>query len=119
MNFHTIHKGAALVIAGGLFCTHPLAQTTPDTVDGHRAAAKPAAAFDFTSTLARVCVAPQTAPGADVAPGPAPARDTWFTEPAKVFDNLYVVGSKIHSAWALTTSAGIILIDTLYTYNSE
>jgi metallo-beta-lactamase class B len=54
-----------------------------------------------------------------VAPGPAPARDTWFIEPAKVFDNLYFVGSKIHSSWALTTSAGIILLDTLFTYNSE
>jgi metallo-beta-lactamase class B len=29
------------------------------------------------------------------------------------------VGSKIHSSWALTTSDGIILIDTLFTYNSE
>ena len=47
------------------------------------------------------------------------ARDTWFAEPAKVFDNLYFVGSKIHNAWALTTSEGIIVIDTLYTYNSE
>ena len=55
----------------------------------------------------------------DVAPGPAPARDTWFIEPAKVFDNLYFVGSKIHSSWALTSSEGIILIDTLWTYNSE
>jgi metallo-beta-lactamase class B len=54
-----------------------------------------------------------------VAPGPAPARDTWFIEPARVFDNLYFVGSKIHSSWALTTSEGIILIDTLFTYNSE
>ena len=36
-----------------------------------------------------------------------------------MFDNLYFVGSKIHSSWALTTSEGIILIDTLFTYNSE
>ena len=55
----------------------------------------------------------------DAAPGKPPARETWFTEPAKVFDNLYFVGSKIHSSWALTTSEGIILIDTLYSYNSE
>ena len=55
----------------------------------------------------------------DVAPGPAPARDTWYAEPAKVFDNLYFVGSKIHNSWALTGSEGIILIDTIYTYNSE
>jgi metallo-beta-lactamase class B len=83
------------------------------------ARAKAAAAFDFTGTLVRVCVAPQTAPGADVAPGPAPARDTWYTDSAKVFDNLYFVGTKIHSSWALTTSEGIILIDTLYDYASD
>jgi metallo-beta-lactamase class B len=70
--------------------------------------------------LARLCVAPPMVRAVrDFAPGPAPARDTWFIEPAQVFDNLYFVGSKIHSAWALTTSEGIILIDTLFTYNSE
>ena len=53
------------------------------------------------------------------APPPPPDRATWFTEPAKVFDNLYFVGTKIHSSWALTTSEGIILIDTLYDYASE
>ena len=36
-----------------------------------------------------------------------------------MFDNLYFVGTKIHSSWALTTSDGIILIDTLYEYASE
>ena len=36
-----------------------------------------------------------------------------------MFDNLYFVGGKIHSAWALVTSEGIILIDTIYPYNSE
>ena len=83
------------------------------------AAAKAAAGFDFTGTLARICVPPQTGPGPDVAPPPPPARATWYTEPAKVFDNLYFVGTKIHSSWALTTSDGIILIDTLYDYASE
>jgi len=97
------------------------AQKTPDAIDQHLIAARIAAGFDFTGTLARLCVAPTPVPSTlrDVAPGSAPARDTWFAEPAKVFDNLYFVGSKIHSSWALTTSQGIILIDTLFTYNSE
>jgi metallo-beta-lactamase class B len=95
------------------------AQPAANSIDAHLAAAKAAAGFDFTGTLARVCIAPQTAPGRDVAPGPAPARGTWITEPAKVFDNLYFVGTKFHSAWALTGSEGIILIDTLYEYASE
>lgn len=97
------------------------AQSQPDAIDTHLIAARNAAGFDFTGALARLCVAPQPVPLTlrDVAPGRAPARDTWFAEPAKVFDNLYFVGSKIHNAWALTTSEGIIVIDTLYTYNSE
>jgi metallo-beta-lactamase class B len=96
------------------------AQSVQNEIDAHMTAARNAAGFDFTGTLARLCVAPPFTSGIrDVAPGKPPARETWFTEPAKVFDNLYFVGSKIHSSWALTTSAGIILIDTLFTYNSE
>jgi len=34
-------------------------------------------------------------------------------EPAKVFDNLYFVGAKWVSSWAIATQQGIILIDTL------
>ena len=103
-----------------LFSGGAVSQTAADAVDAHLIAARNAAGFDFTGTLARLCIAPPLVTGVrDVAPGPAPARDTWFAEPAKVFDNLYFVGSKIHSSWALTTSDGIILIDTLFTYNSE
>ena len=111
----------AIAVLSSLYGASVFAQNTPDAVDAHLIAARIAAGFDFTGTLARLCVAPVAVPSTlrDVAPGPAPARDTWFTEPAKVFDNLYFVGSKIHSSWALTTSEGIILIDTLYTYNSE
>src|SRR5205809_160216 len=59
-----------------------------DTAEAHLTAAKAAAGFDFTGTLARVCISPQTGPGRDVAPGPAPDRSTYITDPAKVFDNL-------------------------------
>ena len=34
-------------------------------------------------------------------------------EPVKVFDNLYYMGSNFVGAWAITTSDGIILLDTL------
>jgi metallo-beta-lactamase class B len=37
--------------------------------------------------------------------------------PAKVFDNLYVLGMKTVTAWALTTSDGIILFDAMFHYN--
>jgi metallo-beta-lactamase class B len=117
-HFMKAHLAIAFSIAAALSVTQANAQAR-DPVESYLATAKRAAAFDFPGTLVRICVAPQTAPGADVAPPPPPDRSTWYTDPAKVFDNLYFVGTKIHSAWALTTSDGIILIDTLYDYASE
>ena len=95
------------------------AQPAANEIEAHLAAAKAAAGFDFTGTLGAHLRRAADRPGRDVAPGPAPDRATWFTEPAKVFDNLYFVGTKFHSSWALTTSEGIILIDTLYEYASD
>ncbi len=108
------------LVALAMISSPTFAQNAQNEIDAHLTAARNAAGFDFTGTLARLCVAPPFTGGIrDVAPGKPPARETWFIEPAKVFDNLYFVGSKIHSSWALTTSDGIILIDTLFTYNSE
>ena len=49
----------------------------------------------------------------------APARETWYAEPQKVFDNLYFVGQTEYSAWAITTSQGIILLDAIFDYSIE
>jgi metallo-beta-lactamase class B len=89
--------------------------------------AKDAAGFEWQGTLIRTCLLPQsggentsdTVPRFVTDASAIPARDTWYAEPFKVFDNLYWVGSKIHSSWALKTSQGLIIIDTLYPYNSE
>ncbi len=48
----------------------------------------------------------------------------FHAEPVKVFDNLYYVGEKMQhgaspSAWAITTSEGIILIDTMFENSVE
>jgi metallo-beta-lactamase class B len=43
----------------------------------------------------------------------APPNANVTAEPAKVFDNLYFLGIPNVSAWALTTSAGIIVLDAL------
>jgi hypothetical protein len=48
-----------------------------------------------------------------------PARETWHAEPVKVFDNLYFVGMTEFSSWAVTTSAGIIIIDPVFDYSVE
>ena len=96
------------------------AQTVAESIDAHLSAAKTAAGFDWAGTLARLCIVPPFVQRvADNPPGPPPARETWFIEPAKVFDNLYFVGSKIHNSWALVNNDGIIILDTLFTYNSE
>jgi metallo-beta-lactamase class B len=89
--------------------------------------AKEAAGTEHLGTLNRICLLPASGgentsdnlPRYVVDPSTAPARDTWYAEPAKVFDNLYFVGGRVHSSWAITTREGIIIIDTIYPYNSE
>src|ERR1700730_15735774 len=96
------------------------AQPVANEIDAHLVAAKKAAGFDFSGLLGALCVAPRNAPTRDVKPGPPPAdRARWYTEPAKVFDDVYFVGTKDRSSWALTTSDGIILIDTTDEYETE
>jgi metallo-beta-lactamase class B len=104
-------------------------QPAADTVAAHRAAAVIAAGADLGGILAAACP-PATPPdaqqagntppgrgrGAGGAPRPDPPRDHWYTEPVKVFDNLYFVGTKVHGSWAVTTSDGIIVIDALFGY---
>jgi metallo-beta-lactamase class B len=95
-----------------------LSAAAQPAVDAHLAAAKKAEGTDFPGTLARLCVVPDTPVGGGGVRA-IPDRASWYAQPAKMFDNLYWVGTKIHSAWALKTSGGIILIDTLYNYAAE
>jgi len=92
--------------------------TTPDRLV---AAAKRAAGSDHAGTFLRICVAPDNLNGTPRPPPTraAPDRAAWYAHPYKVFDNLYFLGTQIHSAWAVTTSAGIIVFDTLFDYAVE
>ena len=90
------------------------------------AAAKAAAGSDYGGIATRLCTPPAPPaprPAASTAPAPrpagAPARDTWYAKPVKVFDNLYFVGQTEYSAWAVTTSDGIIIIDPIFDYSVE
>jgi metallo-beta-lactamase class B len=47
-------------------------------------------------------------------PGRANSPTDPVIEPTKVFDNLYVIGRTSTAVWAVTTSAGIVLIDAGY-----
>ena len=132
MRRHLSSLGVSLVLAFTL-----AAAQAPADMERHVAAAKAAAGndhgglFDRTCTQARDFAAARAAApasgaraggaragGAGRGAGP-PARDTWHAEPAKVFDNLYYVGEIEYSAWAVTTSAGIILIDAIFDYSVE
>ena len=131
MSSKHIQVAAALAIACGATLT--LLAQAPGRRDfdaEYRAAvqgAKDAAGVEFLGTLVRTCLLPQsggentndTLPDFVANPSRVPPRDSWYAEPAKVFDDLYFVGGKVHSSWALTTRDGIILIDTIFPYNSE
>ncbi|MDA1183340.1 MAG: MBL fold metallo-hydrolase [Acidobacteria bacterium] len=42
-----------------------------------------------------------------------PPIENYTIEPTRVFDNMYFIGMSSQNAWAITTSDGIILLDTL------
>jgi len=122
-----------LIIAVLLAATAVTRAQTPTAVTPESlvTAAKRAAGQDYAGTLLRICVAPDNlgagraggagrgAANAAPAARTIPDRATWYARPYKVFDNLYFIGTKVHSAWALTTSEGIIVIDTLFDYAIE
>jgi metallo-beta-lactamase class B len=102
-----------------------------DSPEAHVALAKTAAGTEYQNLFNFLCTVPAPrgggpggpprgggAPGRGRAAGP-PERSTWYAQPVKVFDNLYFVGQSEYSAWALTTSEGIILFDTLFDYSVE
>ena len=110
-----------------------------DTPDSHVAAARAAAGQEYTALFNQLCPAAPAAPQAQGGQGGArgargaganaaapqgqrrgaPDSSTWHAEPVKVFDNLYFVGMTEYSAWAVVTSQGIIVIDTIYDYSVE
>ncbi len=116
----------AMLAATSIVCMTgtAVAQTPPATVDRYVGAAKVAAGTDWAGTFMRLCIPPPAAnPGAGGrgrggAPR-VPARETWYAEPAKVADNLYFIGTKAHSAWAVAGSEGIIIIEALFDYAAK
>jgi metallo-beta-lactamase class B len=97
------------------------AQPAPGTPEALVTAARQAAGLDHAGTFRRICVAPENRYGTPRPPPrrAVPDRASWYAKPYRVFDDLYFIGTKIHSAWALTTSEGIIVIDSLFDYAVE
>jgi metallo-beta-lactamase class B len=127
-------------IALGLLLTISMlaAQNANDTPDAHVTLAKTAAGDDFQNLFNFQCFGPGpggnrgSAAGAPRGQGGQgggqgggqrqqgpPERSTWHAEPVKVFDNLYFVGQSEYAVWALTTSQGIIVFDTIFDYSVE
>jgi metallo-beta-lactamase class B len=105
-----------------------IAASQASQADAHVAAAKAAAGADFAGVFNRLCTeaVPSTTSAAGRGarantprpPGPPP-RESWHAEPVKVFDNLYFLGQTEYSVWAVTTSAGVILIDSIFDYSVD
>jgi metallo-beta-lactamase class B len=128
-------RGTLIVI--GALCallqgTWVLAQGPASEVDEHVAAARAAAGQDYRATFVNLCL-PNALGGRGAgggargpaagraAGGPAatPDRAGWYASPYKVFDNLYWLGTRQHSSWALRTSEGIIIIDTNFAWATQ
>jgi metallo-beta-lactamase class B len=94
-----------------------------DSPDEHVQVARAAAGQEHLGVFNPLCI-PRATPAAPAQNATAPQSATpdraqWHVEPVKVFDNLYFVGQSEFSAWAVTTSAGIILVDTIFDYSVE
>lgn len=128
--------GGVLVLGGRMAAQAPAPAPAPSPAASpeaqkHVDAARAAAGSDHMGVFQPVCdgalaLANPPAPrgggpgrGRQGGPPAPPARESWYAEPAKVFDNLYYVGMSEFSAWAVTTSQGIILLDAIFDYSIE
>jgi len=128
--------GATLFVffAAAWASTTAKGQTAADTPQADVAIAKAATyrpGHDFSPLTDQLCAEPNPQEAKPPQPAPAvqsaaafaarkvPPRSSWFAEPAKVFDNLYYVGTQIQSMWAVKTSQGIILHDTSFDYSVQ
>ncbi len=101
-----------------------LAQAPGGEIEANIDAAKKASGIDYRSTFVNLCF-PTPLPAGPrgaaslLTPRPAPDKGTWYASPYKVFDNLYWLGTRQHSSWALKTSAGLIIIDTNFAWATQ
>jgi metallo-beta-lactamase class B len=118
-------------IALGLLLTVSMlaAQNANDTPEAHVGIARTAAGEDYQNLFNFLCAAPaqrgagggggaRGGGGGQRQAGP-PEKSAWYAEPVKAFDNLYFVGQSEYSIWAINTSQGIIVIDTIFDYSIE
>ncbi len=108
------------------------AQSSSAAAEAHVAKAKAAAYLpnhDISDTFDGMCTpiksgATQISGAQSRVPSPPRTKEPWgwAAEPVKVFDNVYYVGNSNlnnQAAWAVTTSDGIIIIDTAFEYTVQ
>jgi metallo-beta-lactamase class B len=108
MSLATIRRCGLVAALGGI----TLLGQSRDTAEAHVALAKAAAGEEHKRLFATICDPSPVQPADST-----PPRAEWYAEPVKVFDNLYFVGQSAYSAWAVTTSQGIIIVDALWDYS--
>jgi hypothetical protein len=129
-------------LSAALLLVAPSVQAQQSQIDAHISAARSAAGMDFRNTFINLCIpagggggggGAAAAAGRPAAPpaGPAggggggrgggqtPDRANWYAPPFKIFDNLYWLGTRQHSSWALQTSEGLIIIDTNFAWATQ
>src|SRR5688572_19987741 len=116
-----------VVLVTGSLATDVNAQSTAAKVhvDAARAAVDPpkvnpnAPFLSFKALFDQVCTAPtlpdamRTNDRSAVVP-----RKEWFTWPVEIFDNLHFIGTRTAGVWAVSSSEGIIIVDTNFHYSS-
>jgi metallo-beta-lactamase class B len=123
--------GAIYTMIAGTISTPALAQAIP-TVESLQASAKVYAGTDWAGTYQRLCIPgisaanqvrptinPALYPSGDLPtpPGGTPPRENWYSPPAQIGDNLYFLGTRNHSTYALVSKKGeIILLDGNFEY---
>jgi metallo-beta-lactamase class B len=105
-----------------------------NTIAGHIAAGKAAAGNTWIGLFSEMCGGAMGAggrassmlppAGADSAAGRGrgrqagpPPREQWYHDPVKMFDNVYGLSTDDVMSMAITTSAGIILVDATFDYS--
>jgi metallo-beta-lactamase class B len=128
LNSRSFALACAVSTAATLAVTASARQAGPGSAESHIEAARRTAGPEYLPVFNDLCGSltprPPARGAAAAARGPAPSAgpppgSRWHLDPAKVFDNLYYLGQTEYTAWAVTTSAGIIVIDPLFEYSVE
>jgi len=89
--------------------------------------ARATAGADHQFVFGELCEGPIEAVGASPVTGAVPPSlpntnpdiGNWYTDPVRVFDDLFYLGQTRFGVWGLRTSEGIILVDAIFDYSVE